>query len=487
MRDMISDSCSPGLCRVPFFEDYFDSRYFETTLPNMQQLIIASIKGDPHLVPFFCSGKGRYRSTVLATCLFSLYKAGSLQVQDVRVLQNQILKVRTTAVQNDPTPAPRFQVLPEDTDAWCVTETPSVWSTAYSIWSLVETGYDGSENATIANACRWLTHEAHPEGGWGYNLYPQTPPTVYLTSIAVKALVHCVRNAARYGLSNSDVIEANKKILDGVAFLLKCRCFDQDAPIPLFKTRPCVVGARNRWDLVSTVWAYQIILEHGQRAEREIVEKHREGLFNYLSGYIKRPDAHMPISFVDEALTKYQRSKKYQYYQPSLLINLLKMGLSPLHPLAFSFLDWLKSTIRPDGVTSDYHPTEATSFATALAIQTVHTWSATIAKSVEPLQEVCLVANTEFPKVKRNLEETERQLETAQKHMESIAGRETLLLSLTIVLTVLFVGSLVGTGVLLVNKPDLGVGIWASMIGGGVILAVQLSVSFLLRRRRKTK
>jgi len=482
---VISQSCSTMLCRVPFLEDYFDSGFFETTLSAMQLLLTTHIRQAPHLIPFFCSVPGRYRSTVHATCLFSLYKAGCLQAQDVEVLQNQILSLRTKAVQNDPTPAPKFDVLPEDKDAWCVTETPSVWSTSYSIWSLIETGYDGPQKDAVTNACRWLTRQALTEGGWGYNLYPSTPPTVYLTSLAIKALVHCIRNATSLGLSHSDVAEANKKIRDGVAFILKCRCANAETPVPLFKTRPDGPDTRHQWDLASTIWGYQIILEHGQRPQRDTVEKHRGALFDYLLEHIPPVSKNIPISFVDETLIKYQRSRKYQYYQPSLLINLLKIGLSPLHPLAFSFLDWLKTTIRPDGVASDYHPTNATSFATALAIQTIHAWTAAVAKSIDPIQEASQVAHDAFPKVKQRLQEAEEKQQAAEKKVDQLTQKETTLMTVIVVLAVLIVASLTATAFLLVDQPNIGVGILGSLIGGLSILALERSVSYILKRRRR--
>jgi len=393
--------------------------------------------------------------------------------------------LRTRAVPDDPTPAPKFDVLPEDKDAWCVTETPSVWSTSYSIWSLIETGYDGPKTDEIANACRWLIDEAWPEGGWGYNLYPSTPPTVYLTSLAIKALAHCVRNATRLGLSDSDVAEANKKIMDGVAFILRCRCANDDTPVPLFQTRLNGLNTRHRWDLASTIWGYHIILEHGQKPQRATVEKHCEALFDYLLECIPPTAKHTPISFVDETLTKYQRSRKYLYYQPSLLINLLKIGLSPLHPLAFSFLDWLKTTIRPDGVASDYHPTNATSFATALAIQVVHTWAAAVAKSIDPIQEVSQVAHDTFPKVEQRLQEAEEKQQAAEKKADSLTQKETTLMTVIVVLAVLLVASLTATAFLLVDRPNIGIGILGSLIGGLSILALERIVSYILRRRRR--
>jgi serpin B len=83
-------------------KDYFDSAFFETTLTTMLQLLITHIKEDPHLIPFFCSGTGRYRSTVHATCLFSLYKAGQFDAfeksLDVELVKAIIGKLETRQV-----------------------------------------------------------------------------------------------------------------------------------------------------------------------------------------------------------------------------------------------------------------------------------------------------------------------------------------------------------------------------------------------------
>ena len=353
------------------------------------------------------------------------------------VLHKQILRLRTQGILDDPVPASTIFVRSEDMNAWCATETPSVWSTAYSVWSLIETGYDGPETATVGNGCRWLIAEASPEGGWGYNLCPETPATVYLTSLAIKALVHCIRTPATYGLTSADVAEAHKRISDGVAFILRCRCADSKAPVPVFQARAYSHGYQDAWDLVSTVWAYQIVLEHGKRAERATVEGSSEALFDYLFEAIGSTNERMPIAFVDEALTKYQRSKKYMYYQPSLLINLLKIGLSPLHPLSFSLLSWLKSTIRPNGATSDYHPTNATSFATALAVQTIHAWGAAVSRSVDAVQDNSRAACIELPKMRTDLQEAEKELEEAHDKANSLARREIVLITTIVVVAVL--------------------------------------------------
>ena len=174
------------------------------------------------------------------------------------------------------------------------------------------------------------------------------------------------------------------------------------------------------------------------------------------------------------------------YYQPSLLINLLKIGLSPLHPLAFALLDWLKSTIRADGVLSDYHPNLATTFATALAVQTIHAWTAAISTSVENVQNVCAAARDELPVVRENCRHAQEELELARSNAEGVLQREHRFKVLCIVLGIILATSLFANLLLLRGGwPNLGVGVLGSAIGGALLLGIDRGVSGLLGRRRQ--
>ncbi|HIE27944.1 TPA: hypothetical protein EYP66_11715 [Candidatus Poribacteria bacterium] len=325
----------------------------------------------------------RFRTTVQATSLLSLSRCGLLSDEDKKVLQDAVILFRDSWHPDESD----FQgglfdqtKQPEDSMAWCITETPSVWSTAYALWSLIETGFEDKEGQIIQPAIDWLiSQQEENTGGFPYQKYKDCIPTTYLTCLSIKALSSARKRASVLAIDDVYKPKIDLAIAKSLRFIENCK-FDYD-DITLFSSVPTGQSHNNGiLDWISTLWAYTALAQH-QPESLPNVERLFDLLGEILADASKSRSFWDNNSFVVEGHTKYGVQKTYFYFIPILLIPLIGLGLDSTSAICATFLRRLRDTFRNLGWSiPNYRRKENCTFTTALALQTIHAWTVKIAQ-----------------------------------------------------------------------------------------------------------
>lgn len=336
---------------------YLSKEFYEGKFKTVATLLLGSINDDGG-VPFFVAGKEKIRTTVVATCLLALDKMKAISVNTRKKLQLKILYLKDNMDEID---LARGDVgtkkHPEDKPAWCIGETPSVWSTSYALWALFDTGYDGKEWKTIKEALMWLVGQQKADDGWAYQDFRNCKSTPFLTATALHVLRQSKKFKLKLALSKEDEEKIEKAIARGIKFILDQK--KEQGKIAVWT------------DAVNTTWALWALFKDDPLKHSELISK---GI-NFLREDLKGREIWEMRKFVDETGTKYGVHKTYYFFTPSLVLNLLELSVSPFDDLCLKAMEWLKTNLKPKGwVIKGYDIEEPQTFTTALALQTVSTW-----------------------------------------------------------------------------------------------------------------
>lgn len=325
----------------------------------------------------------RFRTTVQATCLLSLCRTGLIGVRKRKFIQDAIVGMRDSWHLSETDfegglqpPTKKYE---EDAQAWCVTETPSVWATSYAIWSLLASGYTDNENTVIWPAVEWLvTQQDDVTGGFAYQKYKDCVPTVYLTCLAIKAL-RAVLNTKIILQRNPDAIPVLQSVTArGLNFVQKCA--RQTCGVTVFAGNQDV--RTEKFDWISTIWGYTALIQN-----RFTGAPNTQELFTLLRKEFEDESKTQAFwednNFLNEAHTKYGVQKTYFYFMPSLLVPLIGLGIDPSDPICIKILQKLKHMFWEIGWPAvEYRKTEVCTFSTALGLQSLSLWVSMIPLAV---------------------------------------------------------------------------------------------------------
>ncbi len=349
---------------------------FDTNLESILTPMFRHLK-EYRALPFsYSTPPKRFRTTVQATCLLSLHKAGLIDLRTRKMIQNAIVLMRDSwhisETDFEGGLKPPIKKHQEDMQAWCITETPSVWATSYAIWSLIASGYTDSGGTVIWPAVDWLiTQQDEISGGFAYQKYKDCVPTVYLTCLAIKAL-RALLNTKVVSQRKPDTIPLlQSAIARGLAFVQKCA--REVNGVTVFVRSPD--GRIDKSDWISTIWGYTALIQN-----RFVGAPNPARLFSLLRNEL-RDESNLQAfwegnNFINEAHTKYGVQKTYFYFMPSLLIPLIGLGLDPSDPICIALLNKLKQMFWETGWAAiQYRKTEVCTFSTALGLQTLSSWA----------------------------------------------------------------------------------------------------------------
>lgn len=344
---------------------YLSQEFYRGEFRKVMTSLLQSID-DTGGVPFFVGGKKKIRTTVVSTCLLALDDMKAISDDLRRSMQSKIIslkdKMDEVDVDRGDTGTRKHS---EDKAAWCVGETPSVWSTSYALWALFDTNYKGNYWNEIKKALIWLINQQKADDGWAYQDFRNCQSTIFLTATVLHVLRKAKKLKSQLSLSKADKEKIDKAIKRGLKFILDQK--KENGKIAFWITP----ANEKDHDAVSTTWALWALSEDDPLRHKELIEK---GI-NSLRENLERKEIWEMSKFVDETGTKYDVHKTYYFFTPSLLINLLKLGVNPLDEACIKVIEWLMNNRKPSGwIIEGYDIEEPQTFATALALQTVSTW-----------------------------------------------------------------------------------------------------------------
>ena len=359
---------------------------------NLIAPLIESIN-DEGGVSYVLNVDERYRSSTLATVLDALVDVKLLPLDAVHHMQDHLYSLKdgfTPKNENDD----KISKQTEDAPAWGIDETPSVWTTSMVVIALLNTGFVTRDTtskdvvSTLRDTIYWLVEQAYPEGGWGYQKFPESPaclPSVPMTALAMKAII-IAQNDQR--LFNDDAKRNRRfnKIVTalerGKDFLLTNKQVNQNDSSIYWSYRDVPGVSITTWVLEtlkflaeSTISCYKV----------DDYESLKPEVMNYI--YKNLPDENMIETYCQSekfffaeksAALKYKpqlKSEKAFYtFKPFIVSKLLDLGENPHNPKICLMVKWLLENREQHWTIQEYNSSSPCSISAAMAINVIVKW-----------------------------------------------------------------------------------------------------------------
>ncbi len=207
-------------------------------------------------VPYEINNYSRYRTSCLATVLECLYDIQLLPLEDVKIMQNKLFKLKDEFIPKDKKIDDIIEKNNEDKPAWGIDEAPSVWTTSKALSALALTNYipcSEEDKRALEESVIWLSNQAYDNLaqsgiGWGYQKYEKSEacsPNVPMSALAIKALCLCLNHQYVSGNNRQKILSAIKK---GITYLDANK--EEDAT-------KCVWKYLNAENISVSIWALE--------------------------------------------------------------------------------------------------------------------------------------------------------------------------------------------------------------------------------------
>jgi len=242
---------------------YFSTQFFEDKFENICRPLLQCFNPEKG-VPLDIENPWDYYTSTTATALLALYHMKLLDSETLSKFHEVIFRLR------DYTSNPVIKKkLPEDSCAWDVSESASVWTTALAIWSLLETGYRGDRISEIKKALLWLTDQQKPGGGWGFDI--KCKSRVFFTALVLHVLK---LGLSLIDLTQDETYRISRAIKNGIQFILNEQKSERNM------TYWTTVEGGGDPDPTSTLYALWALYEHDTDRYIDLINKGLEFIRN---------------------------------------------------------------------------------------------------------------------------------------------------------------------------------------------------------------
>jgi len=329
-------------------------------------------KGVPNDLDLYFSSPNDYfgyYSSSLSTYLLALYKMDLLTKRNCDEIQETLLHLRDNT--QHPIIKNKYST---DAYAWSVSEGPCVFATAWAIWALLETNYQGHRLGDIKSSSEWLLSQQREDGGFGFDISCES--RTYYTALALHALR---LSRVKLTLAENERGRINRSIKEGIDFILVKR--EERGEITGWK----INTDDSNFDPTSTLYAIWALHEEDKTKYQSIIER---GL-KYLKCDLSSKDIWDITETFSENSEKYGIHKKIVTFTPSFPLVLLRLGVSPFDELCIKPIVWLKNNQTQKGWPLKHYTSGAVSFTTALGLWTIYEWEKSIIRGA--IKEVIIM------------------------------------------------------------------------------------------------
>lgn len=366
---------------------------------NLISPLIESIN-DEGGVSYVLNVDERYRSSTLATVLDALVDVQLLPLDAVHHMQDHLYGLKdnfTPRNENDD----KINKKTEDNPAWGIDETPSVWTTSMVVIALLNTGFVTRDTtskdmvAALRDTIYWLVEQAYPDGGWGYQKFPESPAcrsSVPMTALAMKAIIVAQNNQR---LFNDDAKRDRKfnKIVTalekGKDFLIANKQIEQNDSL-IYWNYLDVPGVS------ITAWVIETLKLLAESTipcyKTEDFEALRPKVINYI--YENLPDEENigtycqseKFFFAEKSTSlKYKpelkTEKAFYTFKPFIISKLLDLGEDPFNSKICLMVKWLLENREQHWTIQEYNSSSPCSISAAMAINVIVKWLKSISEN----------------------------------------------------------------------------------------------------------
>jgi len=364
---------------------------------NLVSALIESIN-DEGGVSYVLTVDERYRSSTLATVLDALVDVKLLPLEAIYQMQDHLYDLKdhfSPRTANDD----KIDKQQEDIPAWGIDETPSVWTTSMAVIALLNTGFVNRDTTTkeiiygLRETVYWLVNQAYPDGGWGYQKYPQSEAclsSVPMTALAMKAII-VAQNDQR--LFNEDAKNSRKfnKIVTalekGKEFLIAKQQETKDSLI--------YWGYLGNPGVGITTWVLETLKLLAESQIPCYSVNDFQSLKPKVIGYIYQnlPNStnieqycQSEMFFLAKESTalkykpKLKEEKAFYTFKPFIVSKLLDLGENPFNSQICLIVKWLLENREQHWQIQEYNSSSPCSISAAMAINVIVKWLKSISE-----------------------------------------------------------------------------------------------------------
>lgn len=317
--------------------------------------------------------KERYRASPLASTLIWMNEVRLLPDNVVSIMQDKLLYLRDHCESEDKDKG-NVEKKQEDTEGWSMSEGVSVWSTSLALIALMNNTQIGvAKGKLYKSSIIWLAkQQKHGEKGWAYQLSANCSENAVMTSLALRAIALALKYDSYFQFSEDEKHVLYSSLMNGYEYLKENIHYNK-------RKTEAYWCFENRKHCAATVWALIALKEMQELNVRlEIATFFKNnvmlGIDFVLSCMPKKVTRWEDEQVVCEAGAKYNKQKNYYSFSPTLILELLKIGVSPYHYKVINQIKWLLNN-QNEWKIQQYDRSEVCSFTYAMLISTITKWS----------------------------------------------------------------------------------------------------------------
>ena len=333
---------------------------------------------DDGAVAYLIGSKKRYRASPLASTLEWLGDSNLLPREAIEIFEDKLIFLRDFGIPDD-ADAGCTSKFPEDISGWSLGEGVSVWSTSAAIISLFDNYSVWEKHANqIKESVLWLSAQRSISShGWAYQNHMNCNVNAVMTSLALRAIAKALQNKDKLNLSSEEEKILRTAIIGGFQFLKDTVSVNNKKNISYWTFN-------NQEHCTATTWALLALYEINKLGENDEINKFyhthlQRGLRFILSKIPSKPIRWADEKMVEEGGAKYNKQKNYYSFCVTLLPQLFRLGLSPLHPKVIAQINWLINNPNEWKI-KGYDQSQMCSFTYAMVIATIAQWATCVGR-----------------------------------------------------------------------------------------------------------
>lgn len=316
--------------------------------------------------------KERYRASPLASTLIWMNEVCLLPDDVVSVMQDKLLYLRDFCELGDKDKG-NAEKKQEDIAGWSMAEGVSVWSTSLALIALMNKTQVGvAKGNQYKSSIIWLAkQQKHGEKGWAYQLSANCSENAIMTSLALRAIALALKSDNYFQFNDDEKHILYSSLMNGFEYLKENIHYNK-------RKTEAYWCFDNEKHCAATVWAL-IALKEMQKlnVKPEVTtffEKNVTLALDFVLNCMpKKVTRWEDEQVVCEAGAKYNKQKNYYSFSPTLILDLLEVGVSPYHYKVTNQIKWLLNN-QNEWKIQQYDRSEICSFTYAMLIATIAKW-----------------------------------------------------------------------------------------------------------------
>ncbi|MBQ3427156.1 MAG: hypothetical protein IJH37_08445 [Clostridia bacterium] len=292
---------------------------------------------DEFQVPYLLNTSERFRASPLSSTIIGLNSANLLPDNALDIMYKNLIFLKDNNISSDQS-TKETRKASEDKEGWSLGEGVSVWSTSLAIIALLS-NEKKDPNITYAykNSVIWLANQR--SSGYAYQNHTNCDKNSIMTAHASYALSLSLKNKQIFKFNRNEEQTIINAITDSFTYLKQ----------NIIKKKYWVFN--NKPNSYATIWSLisikeMISCEQIQTETIETIETFYKDVYDKCVNYVL---ASMPREIkcwdseqiVKEAGAKYAKQKNYHSFSPTLILQLMDLGVSAYHPKIINQICWL--------------------------------------------------------------------------------------------------------------------------------------------------